>query len=98
MGVGKPADLIGAVGRGIDLFDCVLPTRSGRTGQAFTRFGPLNLQERPARRRPPPARPRLRLPGLPRAIRAPICIIWSRPGKFSAPFFSPATISTTISN
>ncbi len=44
MGVGKPADLIGAVGRGIDLFDCVLPTRSGRTGQAWTRFGPLNLR------------------------------------------------------
>jgi queuine tRNA-ribosyltransferase len=44
MGVGKPADLVGAVGRGIDLFDCVLPTRSGRTGQAFTRFGPVNLR------------------------------------------------------
>jgi queuine tRNA-ribosyltransferase len=44
MGVGKPADLIGAVGRGIDLFDCVLPTRSGRTAQAWTRFGPLNLR------------------------------------------------------
>lgn len=44
MGVGKPDDLIGAVGRGIDLFDCVMPTRSGRTGQAFTRFGPINLR------------------------------------------------------
>lgn len=44
MGVGKPEDLVGAVARGIDLFDCVLPTRSGRTGQAFTRFGPLNLR------------------------------------------------------
>ena len=44
MGVGKPADLVGAVGRGIDLFDCVLPTRSGRTGQAFTRRGPVNLR------------------------------------------------------
>jgi queuine tRNA-ribosyltransferase len=44
MGVGKPEDLVGAVGRGIDLFDCVLPTRSGRTGQAWTRFGPLNLR------------------------------------------------------
>jgi queuine tRNA-ribosyltransferase len=43
MGVGKPADLVGAVRRGIDLFDCVLPTRSGRTGQAFTRFGPLSI-------------------------------------------------------
>ena len=44
MGVGKPADLVGAVGRGIDMFDCVLPTRSGRTAQAFTRGGPLNLR------------------------------------------------------
>lgn len=44
MGVGKPGDLVGAVSRGIDMFDCVLPTRSGRTGQAFTRFGPLNLR------------------------------------------------------
>ena len=44
MGVGKPADIVGAVKRGIDMFDCVLPTRSGRTGQAFTREGPLNLR------------------------------------------------------
>ncbi len=44
MGVGKPADLIGAVRRGIDLFDCVLPTRSGRTAQAFTRRGTVNLR------------------------------------------------------
>ena len=44
MGVGKPADIVGAVARGIDLFDCVLPTRSGRTGQAFTRRGPVNLR------------------------------------------------------
>lgn len=44
MGVGKPDDLVGAVGRGIDLFDCVIPTRSGRTGQAFTRYGPINLR------------------------------------------------------
>jgi queuine tRNA-ribosyltransferase len=44
MGVGKPADLVGAVKRGIDMFDCVLPTRSGRTAQAFTRAGTLNLR------------------------------------------------------
>jgi queuine tRNA-ribosyltransferase len=44
MGVGKPADLVGAVKRGIDMFDCVLPTRSGRTAQAFTRQGTLNLR------------------------------------------------------
>lgn len=44
MGVGKPADLVGAVMRGIDMFDCVLPSRSGRTGQALTRRGPVNLR------------------------------------------------------
>ena len=44
MGVGKPDDLVGAVARGIDMFDCVLPTRSGRNGQAFTWAGPLNMR------------------------------------------------------
>ena len=44
MGVGKPDDIVGAVQRGIDMFDCVLPTRSGRTGQAFTADGPLNMR------------------------------------------------------
>ena len=44
MGVGKPDDLVGAVERGIDMFDCVLPTRSGRNGQAFTWNGPSNLR------------------------------------------------------
>jgi queuine tRNA-ribosyltransferase len=44
MGVGKPDDIVGAVLRGIDMFDCVLPTRSGRNGQAFTRSGTLNLR------------------------------------------------------
>ena len=44
MGVGKPDDLVGAVMRGVDMFDCVLPTRSGRTSQAFTRFGAVNLR------------------------------------------------------
>jgi queuine tRNA-ribosyltransferase len=44
MGVGKPDDIVGAALRGIDMFDCVLPTRSGRNGQAFTWKGPLNLR------------------------------------------------------
>jgi len=44
MGVGKPSDIVGAVMRGIDMFDCVLPTRSGRTGQAFTRRGTVNIR------------------------------------------------------
>jgi len=44
MGVGKPDDIVGAVARGIDMMDCVLPSRSGRTGQVFTRRGVLNIK------------------------------------------------------
>ena len=44
MGVGTPDDLLESVKRGIDMFDCVLPTRNGRHGVAFTRFGPVNLR------------------------------------------------------
>lgn len=44
MGVGKPADIVGAVARGIDMFDCVAPTRSGRHGQAWTTAGPINIK------------------------------------------------------
>ena len=44
MGVGKPDDIIGAIARGVDMFDCVLPTRSGRTAQGFTRRGAVNIK------------------------------------------------------
>ena len=44
MGVGKPSDIVGAVARGVDMFDCVIPTRSGRTAQAFTRNGIVNVR------------------------------------------------------
>ncbi len=44
MGVGKPSDIVGAVSRGVDMFDCVIPTRSGRTGQAFTSRGAVNIR------------------------------------------------------
>jgi queuine tRNA-ribosyltransferase len=44
MGVGKPGDIIGAVERGVDMFDCVIPTRSGRNGQAFTKYGTVNIR------------------------------------------------------
>jgi queuine tRNA-ribosyltransferase len=80
MGVGKPDDIVGAVERGIDMMDCVLPTRSGRTGQAFTRRGAVNLRTpatattRARWTRPAPARPAA-------AIRAPICTTWSAPGE-----------------
>lgn len=57
MGVGKPEDLVGAVRRGIDMFDCVLPTRSGRTDQAFTRRGALNMRNARHRDDPRPVDP-----------------------------------------
>ena len=62
MGVGKPGDLVGAVKRGIDLFDCVVPTRSGRTGQAWTRDGALNLRNARHADDPSPLDPRCRCP------------------------------------
>ncbi len=57
MGVGKPDDILGAVMRGIDMFDCVLPTRSGRTGQAQTRRGPVNIKNARHRDDPRPLDP-----------------------------------------
>ena len=58
MGVGKPDDLVGAVLRGVDMFDCVLPTRSGRNGQAFTWTGPVNLRNARHAEDPEPLDPR----------------------------------------
>ena len=58
MGVGKPDDLIGAVERGVDMFDCVLPSRSGRNGQAFTWHGPINLRNARFADDPEPLDPR----------------------------------------
>ncbi len=69
MGVGKPDDIVGAVARGVDMFDCVLPSRSGRTGQAFTRHGALNLRN--ARHRDDPA-------PLDDRCRCPVCQSYSR--------------------
>lgn len=62
MGVGKPSDLVAAVARGIDMFDCVLPTRSGRTAQAFTRAGTLNLRNARHAEDPSPLDPDCRCP------------------------------------
>ncbi|WP_034157384.1 tRNA guanosine(34) transglycosylase Tgt [Sphingomonas sp. ERG5] len=69
MGVGKPDDIVGAVERGIDMFDCVLPTRSGRTGQAFTRQGPINIRNAKFSEDMGPLDP---------ACGCPVCKTWSR--------------------
>lgn len=54
MGVGTPSDIVGAVQRGIDMFDCVMPTRSGRTGKGFTRRGEINIRNARHARDPRP--------------------------------------------
>jgi queuine tRNA-ribosyltransferase len=69
MGVGKPDDIVGAVERGIDMFDCVLPTRSGRTGQAFTRDGAINIRNARFGEDSEPLDP---------ACLCPVCTTWSR--------------------
>ncbi len=69
MGVGKPDDIVGAVERGIDMFDCVLPTRSGRTGQAFTWDGPINIKNARFAEDEQPIDP---------SCPCPVCAEWSR--------------------
>ena len=62
MGVGKPADIVGAVARGLDMFDCVAPTRSGRHGQAWTRAGAVNIRNASFADDPEPLDPSLDCP------------------------------------
>jgi queuine tRNA-ribosyltransferase len=62
MGVGTPDDLLEAMARGIDMFDCVLPTRNGRHGLAFTRFGPINIKNARHADDPRPLDPESRCP------------------------------------
>ena len=69
MGVGTPEDLIEAVGRGVDMFDCVMPTRNGRTGGAFTSRGKLNIRNAKFISDDTAARSELRLFRLPDDIR-----------------------------
>jgi queuine tRNA-ribosyltransferase len=57
MGVGRPNDIVDAVASGIDMFDCVLPTRHARTGQAFTRRGPVSIRHAAHARAPEPLDP-----------------------------------------
>ena len=70
MGVGTPEDLLESVARGIDMFDCVLPTRSGRHGQAFTRFGKINLRNARHAHDPRPLDPEHPCPALSQYSRA----------------------------
>ncbi len=69
MGVGRPDDIVGAVLRGVDMFDCVMPTRSGRTSQAFTRFGTINIRNARHKEDPRP---------LEKGCDCPLCTGYSR--------------------
>lgn len=69
MGVGRPDDIVGAVLRGVDMFDCVMPTRSGRTAQAFTKYGPINVRNARHREDPRP---------LEEGCDCPLCAHYSR--------------------
>ena len=69
MGVGRPDDIVGAVLRGVDMFDCVMPTRSGRTSQAFTRLGTINIRNARHREDPRP---------LEEGCDCPLCTNYSR--------------------
>jgi len=73
MGVGTPKDILEAVARGIDMFDCVMPTRNGRHGTAFTRFGPVNLKNARHMDDPRPLDPESRCPAARAFSRAYLC-------------------------
>jgi queuine tRNA-ribosyltransferase len=70
MGVGTPDDLLGAVARGVDMFDCVMPTRAGRTGRAYTRSGVLNMRNACHAQDPAPIDPACACPACTRHSRA----------------------------
>lgn len=82
MGVGTPDDLLGGIERGVDMFDCVMPTRAGRTARAYTERGTLNMRNaRHAEDNRPISRIAIASPV--RATAAPICIISSAPMRSS---------------
>ena len=72
MGVGTPIDLVECVARGIDMFDCVMPTRNARNGQLFTSEGPLNIKNAQFSEDDGPADPACSLLHLPQLFAGPI--------------------------
>ncbi len=84
MGVGTPEDLVAAVSRGIDMFDCVLPTRNARNGWLFTARGDVKIRNARHREDTQPLDPRLRLLHLPQLHAAPTCITCTAPARSSA--------------
>jgi queuine tRNA-ribosyltransferase len=77
MGVGTPEDLVEGVAAGVDMFDCVMPTRNARNGHLFTRFGDLKIRNARHKQRRAPDRRDLHLPHLPGTSAAPTCTTWT---------------------
>ena len=98
MGVGKPDDILGAIARGIDMFDCVHPTRAGRHGHAYTRHGVINLKNARHKDDPRPLDAHLRPISTAGVFPAPICITSSNPRRFWARWCFPRSIWHIISN
>ena len=91
MGIGDPEGVIEVIARGVDMFDCVLPTRTARTGSALTWEGRLNLRNARFARDPAPARRGLRLPRVHAVLAAPTSAI-SSTSRRSSGFGSSACI------
>ena len=94
MGVGTPEDLLASIARGIDMFDCVMPTRSGRHCQAFTWQGRLNLRNARYAEDQTPLDPRAH--ALPRSMSGPICITWCVRARRSVPCCSLTPMCSSI--
>ena len=97
MGVGTPEDIVAGVAAGVDMFDCVLPTRNARNGWLFTRFGDVKIRNAIASRRHPPASTSNAAATPARISPARTCIICSGSTKSSAPGSTRSTTSTTTS-
>ena len=96
MGVGRPEDLLEAIGRGIDLFDCVMPTRNGRNAMAFTDAGTVAAAER-ASTSATSGRSKRAVPARPAAAAADTSAICSWPARCSGRFCSRSTTSPITS-
>ena len=97
MGIGDPEGILEVIEAGVDMFDCVLPTRTARTGSALTWEGRLNLRNARHARDPAPLDETLRLPGLPRSSPAPTSATSSTSRSCSGTACSRCTIYASCS-
>ncbi len=95
MGVGTPEDLVEGVASGIDMFDCVMPTRNARNGHLFTRFGDLRIRNARHKTDERPIDRDLQLHRLPRLLAAPTCTTWTAAARCSGRCWPASTTCTT---